>query len=260
MLLKDKVLIITGIGPGMGTKLAQIAAAEGAKLAICARSEDRLTEVAEGIKAQGGEVITVPTDISDRAACDRLVDETVKAYGRVDGLVNSAYKHIGFAPFEKADLNQWRDCMNVTFFGTMEMTQAVIPAMKDNGGGAVVNINTMAVKKPMPGEGGYAAAKAAIAGATRTMAKELGRYNIRINSTYMGWLWGAPVQGYVKHAAKTQGVAEDEIIKGITQNIPLGVVPPDEECAKTVLMFVSDYTKMVTGASLDVNGGEHMSS
>ena len=260
MLLQDKVVIITGIGPGMGTKLARIAASEGAKIAICARNEDRLTEVADDIKAQGGEVLAVPTDISDRAQCDRLVAETLKAYGRVDGLVNSAYKHIGFAPFEKADLAQWRECMDVTFFGTMGMSQAVIEPMKEAGGGAIVNINTMAVKKPMPGEGGYAAAKSAIAGATRTIAKELGRYNIRVNSTFMGWLWGAPVQGYVKHAAKAQGVPEETIIKGITQNIPLGVVPPDEDCAKTVLMFVSDYTKMVTGAALDVNGGEHMSS
>lgn len=260
MILKDKVVIITGIGPGMGTKMAELAAAEGAKIAICARSEDRLNEVAESIRQKGGDVLAIPTDIADNEACLHLAAETQNKYGRIDGLINSAYKHIGFSQFENADLAQWRDAMEVTFFGTMQMTQAVLPAMKAAGGGAICNISTMATRKPMPGEGGYASAKAAVMGATRMLAKELGQYNIRVNATVMGWMWGAPVEGYVKYTAKSQGIDEAQVIKGITANIPLGVVPPDEECARTVLMMVSDYTSMVTGTCLDVNGGEHMSS
>lgn len=260
MILKDKVVIITGIGPGMGTKLAHLAAQEGAKIAICARNEERLNAIADDIRQKGGDVLAIPTDIADNEACLNLAAETQKKFGRIDGLVNSAYKHIGFSQFEEADLQKWREAMEVTFFGTMQMTQAVIPAMKDAGGGAICNISTMATRKPMPGEGGYASAKAAVMGATRMLAKELGTYNIRVNSTVMGWLWGAPVQGYVQYTAKSQGVTETDVIKGITANIPLGVIPPDEECARTVLMMVSDYTSMVTGTCLDVNGGEFMSS
>lgn len=258
MLLKDKVIIITGVGPGMGAKMAVIAAEEGAKVVLAARNEERLNTFAEAARTKGADVLAVPADISDADSCQNLAAEAVKKFGRIDGLVNSAYKHAGFAPAAEANLDVWRDCMETTFFGTMQMTQAVVPQMKQQGGGAIVNVNTMATRKPMAGEGGYAAAKAAIASSTRFLALELGPYNIRVNTTFMGWLWGASVEGYVKYTAKQQKISEEQVIKTITDRIPLGVVPPDEECGKTVLTFVSDYTKMVTGASLDVNGGEYM--
>lgn len=258
MLLKDKVVLITGIGPGMGQHLARIAAEEGAKIAICARNKERLDDYAADIAKAGGDVIAIPTDIADEGQVNHFVDTAAQHFGRIDGLVNSAYKHVGFKPFEDADLDVWRASMETNFFGTLSVIQKAVPHMKAAGGGAIVSVNTMANRKPMAGEGGYASAKAAMAGATRMLAQELGQYNIRVNSTFMGWLWGPGVQGYVAHTAKAQGVEQAQIIKGITRNIPLGVVPPDEECAKTVLMFVSDYTKMVTGASLDVNGGEFM--
>jgi len=259
MLLKDKIIIITGVGPGMGLKMAQIGAAEGAKVALAARSEGFIKEAAAEIAAKGGKAIAVPTDVADMAQCQRLADATVEAFGTITGLVNSAYAHgpMG-ASFEAGDLAEWMANMNVTCFGALRMAKAVLPAMKKGGGGAIVNVGTMAAVKPMPGEEDYATAKAAMNGATRQLAKELGKYNIRVNMTRMGWMWGASVQGYVKWASQAQGVSEETLLEPIIRNIPIGVMPPDEECAKTVLFFVSDYSKMVTGATLDVNGGEYM--
>ena len=100
MLLKDKVVIVTGVGPGMGRKLGVLAAAEGAKVALAARSAGFLDEVAGEIRAAGGQCITVTTDVADMAQCQNLADQTVKAFGRIDGLVSSAYKHATYGSFE----------------------------------------------------------------------------------------------------------------------------------------------------------------
>lgn len=260
MLLKDKVVIVTGVGPGMGRKLAVIGAAEGAKIAVAARSSDFVHEVADEITAAGGQAIAVPTDVADAAQCKRLAAATVEAFGRVDGLINSAYIFGGGRPLDPYGLDQWSANMEVTFYGAMRMIEAVSPVMKRQRDGAIVNVSTRSVVQPIAGEGAYVAAKAALHGATRQLAAELGPFNIRVNAPRMGWLWGAPVQGHLHHMAKARGVPEQEIIDGIAATIPLGVIPPDEECAKSVLFFVSDYSRMVTGTSLDINGGQYMAA
>jgi len=258
MLLKDKVVIITGIGPGMGRKLGVIAAAEGAKVALAARSVDFLGQVAGEIRAAGGECITVQTDIADASQCQNLADATVKAFGRIDGLVNSAYKHATYRNLEDDDLASWISSVDVTCFGALRMVKAVLPTMKAQKSGAIVNVTALAAVQPAPGQYDYATAKAALEGATRQLAKEFGPHNIRVNCTRMGWLWGTPVQNFIAYQTQSQGVTEADFVKPIIARIPLGVIPPDEECAKSALFFVSDYSRMVTGATLDVNGGEYM--
>jgi NAD(P)-dependent dehydrogenase (short-subunit alcohol dehydrogenase family) len=260
MLLRDKVVIVTGIGPGMGRKLAAIAAAEGAKVALAARSAGFLDEVAGDIRAAGGDCVAVPTDIAVAEDCERLVAATLEAFGRVDGLVNSAYRHASYRSFEDDDIATWLSSMDVTCFGALRMIKAAFPAMKQSGGGAIVNITALAAVQPAWGQSDYATAKAALEGATRQLAKEFGPHGIRVNCARMGWLWGAPVQGYVAHQAQSSGLSEEQITAPIIARIPLGVIPPDEDCAKSALFFVSDYAKMVTGAVLDVNGGEYMSA
>lgn len=258
MLLEDKIVIVTGVGPGMGRKLAVEAAKEGAKVALAARSAGFLEEVLGEIESVGGEAIAVVTDVAELDQCERLAERTLAAFGRIDGLVNSARAHGPFITFEDGDIDDWAANMQVTCFGALRMVKAVLPAMKGQGGGAIVNVSTMAALKPMTGEADYATAKGALTTATRQLANELGQYGIRVNCTRMGWMWGVPVQGYVAAQAKALGVPEERVIEPIASRIALGVIPPDEECAKSVLFFVSDYSKMVTGASLDVNGGEYM--
>ena len=260
MLLKDKVVIVTGVGPGMGRKLASIGAAEGAKIAVAARSEGFVREVAQEISVQGGQAVAVPTDVTDSTQCKRLVAATCEAFGRVDGLINSAYVFGGSRPLDTHGLGQWMSNMDVTFFGAMRMIEAVIPVMKRQRDGAIVNVSTRSVIQPIAGEGAYVSAKSALHGATRQLAAELGPFNIRVNAPRMGWLWGVPVQNHLHHMAQAQGVPEQQIIDGIASTIPLGVIPPDEDCAKSVLFFVSDYARMVTGTSLDINGGQYMAA
>ena len=258
MLLKDKTVIITGVGPGMGRKLALLAAGEGAKVAVSARSEGFVRDVVAEIEAGGGGAIGVPTDVAEDAQCDHLAAATSEAFGRIDGLVNSAYRHKDFIAFEDGDLAEWQANMNVTHFGALRMVRAVLPAMKRQGGGAIVNVSTKSSLKAVPGEGDYGTAKAAMNAATRQLATELGKYGIRVNVARMGWMWGAPVEGALKRRAAAQGITMDRIIADVSARIPLGRIPTDEECARSVVFLLSDYASAVTGAALDVNGGEFM--
>lgn len=260
MLLQDKVVIVSGIGPGLGIGLAVEAAKQGASLALAARTASKLDDAEEAVAALGlgTQIIKVPTDISDREQCKNLVAKTKEKFGRVDVLINSAYNPGSFEPIEKANLEGWRAALEVNLFGTMNLTLETIPQMKEQGGGAIVMVNTMVTRQPLATQGGYGASKAALSTATAHLAVELGQYNIRVNSTYMGWMWGPPVEGYFDMMAKHTGADKQDLIAEVEKNIPLGKIPVDSDCAKAAIFLGSDYACAITGAQLDVNGGEHI--
>ena len=263
MLLKDKIVIVSGIGPGLGVKLAVEAAREGAAGVVCAaRSADKLDDAEKRIKEIGAKcaILKQVCDINDRAQCDALVAAAVQKFGRIDALVNSAFFHGDMDYASTAKLDEWLTGPIATnLIGTLKLTQAVIPQMKKQKKGAVVMINTMAARTTPPlGEAGYAASKAALANSAKWLAKELGPDGIRVNTVHMGWMWGAPVQGYMEWQSKESGVPVEKMVAQIASQIPIGRIPPDEECARAALFMISDYASVVTGATLDVNGGHYM--
>lgn len=260
MILKGKTVIITGIGPGMGRKMAAEAAKEGANVVMVSRSDYVMKDVVTEIEAAGGTCIAIQADVSKPEDCQRVAAEAVAKFGRIDGLVNSAYYHPPMIPILENDSEDIRQAYEVIVIGALNMVRAVLPSMKDAGGGSIVNIGTMAGRKPMTGEGGYAAAKMALAAVTRQLAHELGQYNIRVNITLMGWLMGQAVDFYYQWKATSTGRTKEEVIAEAISHVPLGRIPPDGDCGKAALMLLSDYASEITGASIDVNGGEYMSA
>lgn len=261
MLLNNKIVVVSGIGPGLGQELSTLAAEEGAHaVVLAARTAAKLATAEAEIQALGlgTRTLKVVTDISDRAQCEALAAAVAKEYGRIDVLFNSAYDPGQFQPIAEADLGGWQHTMNVNFFGTMHLTQACVPHMRAAGGGAIVMIATMVERKPLATQGGYAASKAALRAATKHLALELGPDNIRVNSCHMGWMWGPAVKGYFDWLAESSGRSQQDCIADVTRNIPLGHIPDDRDCAKAAVMLASDYARVVTGAGLDVNGGEFM--
>lgn len=252
MILKDKVVIITGAGPGMGQALCRGAAAEGAKVVVTARSQDMIDRIAADIDAQGGEAIAHRCDVSEMADCRAVAAATLDRWGRIDGLVNSAYYHPDWHPLEDHPLDQIAAAFDVNALGALRMAQAVIPAMRAAGGGSIVNVSTLATRKPMPAEGGYAMSKAALGQLTRQLAIELSGSGIRVNTALMGWMMGVPLNQYIA----SLGDEADAFRTRRASEIPVGHIPPDEDCAKAVLFLLSDYASEVTGAALDVNGGD----
>ncbi len=257
MLLKDKVIIISGVGPGMGQSMAKIAAAQGAKLGLGARNQDFIDSVAKDITDKGGQAIALSTDVTQAQDCDTLAKAVADKFGRIDGLVNSAYLHGNWATSDVANPEDWTNVYDVNCLGALRMSQAVLPAMKAQKSGAIVNVSTMATVNPFPGEAAYAASKGGLGVLTKHMAQDFGAFGIRVNACRMGWIGGAPVYGYID-AQVASGRAREEVISEITSRIPLGIIPPEDDCAKAVLYFVSEYANVVSGATLDVNGGQYM--
>jgi len=258
-MLEGKVAIISGIGPGLGQELAYVFAREGADVVLAARTRSKLEEVAGVIAEQYPErrTLVCPTDISDAEQTQALVDATVAEFGRIDSLINSAYLPPPFTMFEDADLSTWKSSFDITVFGTLQLTQQVVPHMRAAGKGSIVFVNSMIQKKPLPTQSGYASSKGALTVAARMLAKELGAYGIRVNSTFMGWMWGPPVESYVDYAVG-MGRTKEDVIAEITKDIPLGIIPDDAECANAVAFLASDLASVITGAELNVNGGEFM--
>jgi NAD(P)-dependent dehydrogenase (short-subunit alcohol dehydrogenase family) len=256
MLLKDKVAIVSGVGPGLGKEIALAFAREGADLVLGARTEPYLAEVQAEIEGLGRRARYAPTDITDQTQCDRLVRTATDEFGRVDVLVNNAFAPDVFQLFEDVDLDAWRRIVDVNLFGSLQLTKAVIPVMKDQGGGSIVFVNSMIIRKILPLQGGYATSKGALMTAAQVLAKELGPHKIRVNSIVPGWMWGPSVQGYFAMTEKHTGKAVQEQYDEIASQIALGLIPTDDDCANAAVFFASDLSSVITGQALDVNGGE----
>ena len=257
MLLKGRVAIVSGIGPGMGRDVSLALAREGADLAIAARTQASLDSVAEEIAALGRRVVTVPTDIANPEACKRLADVAAGELGRVDVLVNNAFLSAPYELFENVKLDDWRKIFDVNLFGSLALSQAVVPYMKQQGGGSIIMVNTMSLRIIEPRFGGYAASKAALMTAAQTMAKELGSYKIRVNSIVPGYIWGQSLERYFEGLAKQRGITPKAVYDEIAARTSLGHIPTSEEIAGTVVFFASDLSRVVTGQALDVNCGHH---
>jgi NAD(P)-dependent dehydrogenase (short-subunit alcohol dehydrogenase family) len=257
-MLQDEVVVITGVGPGLGSKLAVRAAAEGAKVVMAARSADVMKQVEKDVAAAGGEAVGVRCDVRRPEDVATLVRTAVDRFGTITGLVNSAFGHPGFFDLLDTPEKAIRRSMDIILYGALNVTREVVPHMKAAGRGSIVNIGTMTTRKPMRGEAGYAVAKAAMATATQFLALELGQHGIRANQAVMGWLDGPAVRFYLQFNANARGVSEQDVYDEIAARNPLGRIPTDEACAGAVLFLLSRAASEITGAVLDVNGGEYM--
>lgn len=257
MLLQGKSVVVNGVGPGLGQALARLAASEGARVALGARSADYLEAVAGEVREAGGEAVWCATDITQADQCLALADTCLQAFGRIDGLVNNAFHHGDWATCDVARAESWNAVFNVNCLGALRMAQAVLPGMRDAGGGSIVNVSTMSTVNPFPGEASYAAGKGALNAMTRHMAKDFGASNVRVNAVRLGWIHGAPVRAFID-AQVAAGSSREQVVGEIVSRIPLGVIPPEDDCARAVLFLISDYARVITGASLDANGGQYM--
>ena len=255
MLLAGRVGIVSGIGPGLGRAIALALAREGTDVVLAARTAPALEDVAAEVRAAGRRALAVPTDVTRPEQCRQLAEAAHDAFGRIDVLVNNAFRSGPYEPVEQASLEDWRKVFDVNLFGTLALCQAVIPFMKARGG-SIVMINSMSMRVIEPRFGGYAASKGALLTAAQTMAKELGASGIRVNSVVPGYIWGPALERYFADLARQRGTTPEAVYAEVASRTALGRIPTSDVAA-AVVFFASDLSRAVTGQALDVNAGHY---
>jgi NAD(P)-dependent dehydrogenase (short-subunit alcohol dehydrogenase family) len=225
-------------------------------VAIAARRVERLEAIADDVRAAGREPLVMPIDITDRDSCARLVDATAERFGRVDVLIQNAHHEGDWSPVAAADPDSWRSIFEVNLFGALHLVQLAVPHMRERGGGAIVLVNSGAALRNPPNMGAYATSKSALATMARTLAVEVGKWGIRVNGVFLGPVQGENIERMGAGAAEAAGTTIDEWLAEKATEMPLGVIPPPDECARPVVFLASDYASQVTGQHLSVNGGQ----
>jgi NAD(P)-dependent dehydrogenase (short-subunit alcohol dehydrogenase family) len=255
MILKDKTVVITGVGDGLGRECAESAYAQGAKLVIAARSADNLAKIADAIDPSGERVLAHPTDVTDKEACEELISAAVERFGPISGLAQVAAYENAFGGLYDAKDADWHSALDVNVLGLYNVLRPAAKVMKENGGGSVVVIGSQSMFKPSMPQAGYAASKGALLTSAYYLADELGPDNIRVNMVVPSWMWGPPVEMYVDMLA-TEGKTREDVLADITGRFPMRRMAEDGEVADVVAFFLSDLAKAVTGQHLQVNCGE----
>jgi len=255
-MLDGKVVVISGVGPALGTTLARRCAEAGADLVLAARTAERLGEVAGKVTAMGRRALAVSTDITEDEQVNRLVSESLAAYGRVDVLINNAFRVPSMKPMADTTFEHIRDAIELTVLGALRMIQHFTPALAETKG-SVVNVNSMVIRHSQPKYGAYKMAKAALLAMSQSLSTELGDKGIRVNSVAPGYIWGDTLKSYFNHQAGKYGTTVDAIYAATAAQSDLKRLPTEDEVASAILFMASDLSSGITGATLDVNCGEY---
>ena len=258
MVLAGKTVVVCGVGTGLGAEIVRAAFRDGANVVMGARTGSQLDRVAKEVDPSGERVAWVSTDIGDEAQCAALCQLAADRFGGMDAVAQVAALDAVFGGVEDGNLEDFGRTFDVNVVGTLRLVRAAIPHFKQRGGGSVVLIGSQAWTLPSTPQVAYGASKGALMSAMFYMAKELGPHKIRVNTVVPTWMWGPPVEMYVKFTAKQRGVSEDEVKGEIQAKFPLDEIPADEDVAEAVIFFCSDRSRMISGQSLLVNAAEWM--
>lgn len=252
--LVGRVALVTGASRGIGRAIAMSLGREGAKLVICARGADRLEETAEELRSLGIEVEAIRQDILEPDAGARLVDAAMSSLGRLDVLVGSAGGNRR-KPFEETSDEDWRDIVDLNVLSHLRCARAAIPAMRENGAGSIVFVASIFGREAGgPGLSIYNTTKSAIISAAKIMALELATDGIRVNTVAPGSI-RFPGGSWDRRVREQPAAMEDFV----SRNIPLGRFGTAEEVADVVAFLASERASLITGACINVDGGQSRS-
>ena len=244
----NKVVIVTGAARGLGQEYARQFARLGAKVAVNDLRD--CSETLKIIEQEGAAGIDTKTDVTSETSTADMAAAVVNEFGRIDVLVNNAalYGSLTFAPFDKLDESEWDAAMNVNVKGIWQCCKAVVPAMREQNQGSIINISSLAAVYGMPNGLHYTASKAAVIGATRGLARELGRYNIRVNAV-------APNVVNTDATGEVFKDKRDKIVEVTLSQQAIRQPLETEDIVGAVLFLASDHSKLTTGQTIMVDGG-----
>jgi NAD(P)-dependent dehydrogenase (short-subunit alcohol dehydrogenase family) len=257
-MLQDKTVVLTGVGPGLGRAVATVVLREGGNVVLGARTASRLKEIAIDLDPEGNRVAYQATDILEPDQCSALAQLAMERFGGVDAAVQIAAGEVMGGVRRTTDAD-WAAMLTGNVVGTAHVVAAIAEVMGDGGGSIVLmGSQTFAVSSMAGQQVAYAASKGALHSAMFHMAAEFGRRKIRVNTVVPSWMWGPTVKQFVAGQAKRRDITEEAVVAEITENMPLGEIPTVEDVAETVSFLCSDRARMITGQTLFVNAGNHM--
>ena len=248
--LQNKTAIVTGATQGIGLATAQTLAAEGASVVIAARGRARLDAAVAAIQAAGGKVAAVLADIASEADCARVVAAALTAFGRIDILVNNAGTSNRGA-FESVADATWQADFDLKLFGAIRLTRLVIPEMRKQGGGRIINLTNIGAKQPAAQSMPTSVTRAAGLAMTKALSKEFAADKILVNTVCIGLIRAG------QHETKAARAGRDieDLYAEMGKGIPLGRVGYAEEVANVITFLASDAASYVTGTSINLDGG-----
>lgn len=263
MRLKDKVAVITGGGRGIGKAIALAFAAEGAAVVVAATTLSKLEETVAEIEAKGGRAKAVQTDITDEKQVERLVEETLATFGRIDILVNNSGIGGPTAGVVDLKLEDWNKVLSIDLTGSMLCSKYALKHMIPQKSGIIIN---MAAEGGRAGDGRggypmrspYCCAKMGVIGLTETLSVEVGEHNIRVNAISPAAVKGERIISVVKGRSEALGIPFDELWAKLTANYSLGRAAEEHEVAATAVFLASDESSAITGQTIVTHCGHHV--
>ena len=255
-LLTDRVAVITGASKGIGRVMSGVFAREGAKVVCAARSQALLDDAVADIRSTGGEAIAVVADASTEDGAKSIVEAGVRAFGRVDALVNNAGDGGPTKPVQEYPTDDWFYTINSCLTSAYLCSRFAVPAMIAAGGGAIVNIASMAGRRGLAYRVGYCSAKAGQIGMTYGLALELGRHNITVNAIAPGAVEGDRIDRVIKGQAEVRGVDVDRMRKTFVERSPLRRMSTADDIAALAVFLCSDHARNISGQCIPVTAGE----
>ena len=258
MRLKDKVAIVTGGGRGIGKAISMIFASEGAIVVAAARNSHSLDETIEEIKLAKGRAKAIQTDISDEKQVQRMVNETLNDYGRVDILVNNSGISGNTANLVDLKLEDWNEVLAINLTGSMLCAREVLKHMIPNRKGNIINMGSDGGRYGYPMRSTYCVSKWGIIGLTETLAIEVGQFHIRVNCISPAAVRGERFTNVIKGRSNATGVPFDELITKNTEHYSIHRPAEEAEVAAAAVFLASDESNAITGHTLVVNCGHHI--
>lgn len=255
-LLEGRVVLVSGIGPGLGRSNALACAREGADLVLAARTEERLEGIAKEVEALGRKALCVRTDIAEDDDCKNVVARAIETFGRLDVLINNAFVMPGFEMLVDQSLDEIRRTFEVNLFAALRLSREAAPHLEQSPGASIVMINSSVMRHVRPTFGAYKMAKHALLALAQSLACELGPRGIRVNSIAPGFIGEAAADGLAALQSHHTGQPAAEIKAEIVASHMLRRIPEPDDIADAVLFLASDLARAVTGQCLDVNAGE----